>query len=117
MSYKIVSGIAVICLMSLADCSVMDPLNQSYHWRTLGVYDANIAAQADNKKDLQSGRPLPPSDGQTAVAAVERWREDRVKSLGRSGLAELYMNGEGQTGSGGGTAAAASGGGSGGGGQ
>ncbi|MFT8540377.1 MAG: hypothetical protein ABF726_00020 [Acetobacter sp.] len=109
MSYKIVSGLAVIFLMSLTDCSVMEPLDQSYHWRSLGIYDANTAAQADNKKDLQRGRPLPPSDGQTAVAAVERWREDRVKSLGRSGLAELNMNGEDQGASGGGAAASSSG--------
>lgn len=107
MSCKIVSGIAVIFLMSLTDCSVMEPLDQSYHWRSLGIYNANTAAQVDNKKDLQSGRPLPPSDGQTAVAAVERWREDRVKSLGPSGLAELNMSGGDQGSSGGGGVAGA----------
>ncbi|MCP1243106.1 hypothetical protein GOB86_03280 [Acetobacter lambici] len=114
MSYRIVSGIMFISLMGLTDCSVMEPLDQSYHWRNLGVYDANMAAQVENKRDLQSGRPLPPSDGQTAVTAVERWREDRVKSLGRSGLAELSMNGEDQGSSGGGPATSSS---SGGGGQ
>lgn len=102
MSGKIIFGLSLACLVCLTDCSVMEPLDQSYHWRSLGVYGANTAAQVENKKDLQSGRPLPPSDGQTAVAAVERWREDRVKSLGRSGLAELKMNGEDQ-----GTSAAA----------
>ncbi|QEO17611.1 hypothetical protein [Acetobacter vaccinii] len=101
--------LAGLMLPFAVGCSTMEPLDQSYHWRPLGVYDANIAAMAERKSDLVSGRPLGPSDGHQAAEAVQRWRDGKVRKLPNTGLAEVKSSGgddQGESGSGSGLAAA-----------
>jgi len=95
MSDRIFSLFSCIFLLALTNCSIMEPLDQSYHWRAHNVYKENIAAQVDNPSDLVKGRPLPASDAHTATSAVQRWHDDRVKKLGNTGLAEVSQTGDG----------------------
>lgn len=103
MSYHISFLFLCVSLVGLTNCSVMEPLDQSYHWRAGNVYKQNIAAQADNPADLVKGRTLPASDAQTAASAIQRWRDDNVKKLSNSGLAELTQTGSGDQSSDGGS--------------
>lgn len=109
MSYYKISSLLLLSLVGLTACSVMEPLDQSYHWRPHDIYKQNIMAQAENKKDLIKGRTLPASDTNTAAAAIQRWRDDNVKKLGTSGVAELNATGSGDDSSSGSSAAAAGG--------
>ena len=78
---------------ALSACSSMDPLTQPYTWRPLHVYDANIAAQVERKSDLYEGRHLGPSDGHHAADAVQRWRDDKVRKLPDTDVAQIQGNG------------------------
>jgi pilus assembly protein CpaD len=50
------------------------------HSSWYGCTDAtNLGLMVANPGDLVSGRPLGPADGQPAVMAVERYRNDRIK--------------------------------------
>lgn len=77
---------------ALSACSSMDPLTQPYTWRPLHVYDANIAAQVERKSDLYEGRHLGPSDGHRAAVAVQRWRDDKVRKLPDTNVAQVQSN-------------------------
>ena len=113
MSYYKISSLFFFLFVGLTGCSVMEPLDQSYHWRPHNVYKQNIMAQVENKKDLTKGRTLPASDTNTAAMAIQRWHDDNVKKLGTTGVAELSTTGSGDdsSSSAGGAAGAVAGGG------
>ena len=59
----------------------LDPLNLPYHWRPMGVNQLNIEAQVERKSDLISGRERYSEDGHHAAEAVQRWRDNNLRSF------------------------------------
>ena len=81
---------ATIALLSA--CTVTDPLYQSGRWEATNVNQANLIAQIANPDDLHHGRQVTGSDALVAAAAVARLRQDRVKKLPDSGLAQITLS-------------------------
>jgi type IV pilus biogenesis protein CpaD/CtpE len=70
----------------------------------------NLTLMVANPSDLVRGTGATTSDGQQATAAVERWRNDKVKKLPASDLAQVSASGTGGNDSGGGAGGGGSGG-------
>jgi type IV pilus biogenesis protein CpaD/CtpE len=83
-------------LVSLAACAETEPFQNPYRWAVTGSNAANLAAMAE-PDDLVHGRGLQGSDGQPAVAAIDRWRSGRLKSIDTTGT----TGGSGSSGAGG----------------
>lgn len=82
--------IAAIALLSA--CTATDPLYQTGRWEPTNVNQANLLAQVANPDDLRHGRQVSGSDALVAAAAVTRLRQDRVKKLPDSGLAQINLS-------------------------
>lgn len=65
--------------------------------RPNGANDANLRAMVAVPADLAVATPASPADGHLAAAAVNRLRNDHVKSLPDSGLAQIVVAGSGST--------------------
>lgn len=72
-------------------CTATDPLYATGRWNPTNVNAANLAAQVADPSDLQRGRHVTGSDALLAAAAVARLRQDRVKKLQDSGLAQISV--------------------------
>jgi type IV pilus biogenesis protein CpaD/CtpE len=68
-------------LIPLCGCDPLVAANDAHSWHPTGIYDANLAAMADNPADLVHGRGLRGSNGVAATAAIDRLRHDTVKPL------------------------------------
>ena len=79
-------------IVLLSGCSVTDPLYQSGRWEATNVNQANLIVQVANPDDLRHGRQVSGSDALVAAAAVTRLRQDRVKKLPDSGLAQITLS-------------------------
>nr|WP_321983196.1 hypothetical protein [uncultured Lichenicoccus sp.] len=75
-----------------AGCAATDPLYATGRWNPTNVNAANLAAQVAEASDLQHGRHVEGSDALAAAAAVARLRQDRVKKLPDSGLAQISLS-------------------------
>ena len=82
--------VVVFALLFVTGCSPehfgevtdkLDPLNLPYHWRPMGVNRLNLEAQVERKSDLISGRQRYSEDGHHAAEAVQRWRDDNLRSF------------------------------------
>lgn len=73
----------------LAGCSLVDPFNHAGSWRPGGANEHNLQAVLEDPRDLVMGRGASGADGQRAALAVERLRQDRVRSLPASGVARI----------------------------
>ena len=83
---------AAAALALLSACTATDPLYQSGHWQATNVNQANLVVQVENPDDLYHGRQSSGSDALIAAAAVGRLRQDRVKKLPDSGLAQITLS-------------------------
>jgi len=82
--------IAVIwLLLALAGCNVTDPYARAGAWRPNGANDVNLRAMVLLPSDLVLATPADRSDGGLAAAAAARLREDKVRPLPDSGLAQI----------------------------
>jgi hypothetical protein len=114
------AGLASVCaLLGTAACSgPYDPFNAGYDPLVRdGLFQpghtnyANLSLQVANPGDLVRGSGTTGADGQMAAAAIERYRNDKLKKLPAADLAQVSANNSGDNNSTGG------GGGGGGGGQ
>jgi type IV pilus biogenesis protein CpaD/CtpE len=92
-------GFIALSAASLAGCAFMDPFERPGMWRPNGANDVNLELQAARPADLLQGRGTTDSDGQTAAAAVDRLRHDRVKELPQTGVSGVGAGGGGGGGS------------------
>ena len=76
----------------LAACASTDPLYDTSRWNPTGTNAANLAAQIVDPADLQHGRHVVGADALQAAAAVARLRQDHVKHLSDSGLAQISVS-------------------------
>ena len=97
-------------LAALGGCAgMLDPYQREGTWSPAGTNDDNLRAMVVNPVDLQHGTGANDSVGVIAATAVNRLRNDNVKTLpsaGISGIASGAGSG-GQGGSGGGGGAGA----------
>jgi hypothetical protein len=90
-------------LVGLAGCGpAYEPLTRDGVWRAEHVNRANLTLMAASPADLVRGTGTQATDGQVQAAAVERYRNDKVKKLPDSGLTQLSVTGSGANNSGGG---------------
>jgi hypothetical protein len=68
----------------LSACSATEPDLRLGEWRPLNVNATNLAVMVADPNDLQHGKSAGPdeSDGQMAVAAIDRMRHSKLKDLG-----------------------------------
>ena len=81
-----------LALTLLSACAATDPLYQDGRWQATNVNQANLVVQVSNPDDLIHGRRVSGSDGVVAAAAVTRLRQDRLKKLPDSGLAQITLS-------------------------
>lgn len=91
----------LLSLALLGGCTeILDQQNRDGAWRPSGANDHNLLLMVAQPNEIRSGTGGSGTDGQTAAAAVERLRTDRVRPLPASSFTNL-----GNQGSGGGGAA------------
>jgi hypothetical protein len=78
-----------IALLALAACDVTDPYLRDGVWRPDGTNDANLRAMVASPSDLVRGVSSAGGDGQQAAAAIDRYRNDKMRLLPDSGIAKL----------------------------
>ena len=86
-------------LAGLSACESIDPYTAEGRWRPLGANESNLRAMVADPAHLDRGVPAARVDAQTATAAVDRLRRDRVKPLPASGVSLINVTG-GATGGG-----------------
>jgi type IV pilus biogenesis protein CpaD/CtpE len=113
------AGLAAIAgLASTAACSPQyDPFNPAYDplvreglFQPGHTNHQNLALQVANPGDLVRGSGATTSDGQQAAAAVQRWRDDKVKKLPAADLAQVAASSSGSNDSNGSSGGGGSGG-------
>ncbi len=88
-------------LFWLAACSpATDPLYRDGLWEPSHVNRANLTLMVANPADLARGTGTTGSDGQTAAAAVDRLRNDKVKKLPAADIAAIATGNSGDNNSG-----------------
>jgi type IV pilus biogenesis protein CpaD/CtpE len=116
---KYLRGAAVVAaLATLQACSPQyNPFNQAYDplyreglFKPGHTNHSNLALQVANPGDLVRGTGTTTSDGQQAAAAIQRWRDDKVKKLPASDLAQVSATSSGGNDSSGGSGGGGSGG-------
>jgi hypothetical protein len=68
----------------LSACAATEPDLRQGEWRPLNVNATNLAVMIADPKDLIHGKSAGPdeSDGQMAVAAIDRMRRNKLKDFG-----------------------------------
>ncbi len=84
-------------LVAVAGCNQIDPYTRPGNWRPNGANDSNLRAMVAVPADLAVATPASPADGHLAAAALNRLRNDQVKSLPDTGLAQIVVVGSGST--------------------
>jgi len=85
-----VSRLFLCCLLALllTGCDATDPYLRNGAWRPNGANAANLHAMVASPSDLVRG-VVGPGDGQQAAAALDRYRNDKVRALPDSGIAQI----------------------------
>jgi type IV pilus biogenesis protein CpaD/CtpE len=78
-----------IATLSLASCDATDPYHREGVWRPNGANDANLRAMVVAPSDLVSGVSDTSGNGQQAAAAIDRYRNDKMRLLPDSGIAKI----------------------------
>lgn len=79
----------LVLLLVLAGCDFTDPYRRAGIWRPVGANEANLRAMMVAPSDLAVAAPSARADGGMAAAAIRRLRQDRVRPLLDSGLAQI----------------------------
>ena len=79
---------ALICVaaLTLSGCDLTDPYSREGVWR---ANEANLRAMVVSPADLARGVSAPGGDGQQAAAALDRYRNDKVRPLPDSAVAKV----------------------------
>jgi hypothetical protein len=85
--------------LALAGCDAMDPYRREGTWRPNGANDANLRAMVVSPSDLVRGVSSTDGNGQQAAAALDRYRNDKVRLLPDTGLAKIVPIASGSQGS------------------
>lgn len=86
---------ATLAIMCLNGCAFTEPYVQSGTWRPTNAPDANIAAQAVRPSDLVAGVPYAPVSAVRVAAAVDRWKQDKVRDLPQGGISKITFGASG----------------------
>ena len=78
-----------IVMLTLAGCDATDPYLREGVWRPNGANEANLRAMVASPSDLVRGVASIEGDGQQAAAALDRYRNDKVRPLPDSGVAKI----------------------------
>jgi type IV pilus biogenesis protein CpaD/CtpE len=73
----------------------MDPLTRDDVWRPTHINEANLELQVAHPSDLTVGRGTLTADGDTAAKAVDRLRNDKVKTLPSASISSVGQSGGG----------------------
>ena len=68
-------------LGTASGCAMTDPYQRPGVWRPMGANEMNFELQVARAADLVQGRGADEIDSESAVAAIERMRIDKVKPL------------------------------------
>jgi type IV pilus biogenesis protein CpaD/CtpE len=80
---------AAAVLFALGGCDATDPYLRNGTWRPNGANEANLRAMVVSPSDLVRGVSADASNGQQAAAALDRARNDKVRSLPDSAVAKI----------------------------
>jgi hypothetical protein len=64
-----------------AELGFVEPELRDGQWRPTGANEANLREMVDRPQDLERGRGVSRTDARAAAAAVERYRDGRVRPL------------------------------------
>jgi hypothetical protein len=81
MAKHILLRLALLPLLAVGGCSMMDPYTRQGTWRPAGVNDANLGVMLADPMDLVRGHGQAGTDGQVAATAINRLRTGQVKPL------------------------------------
>ena len=74
-------ALPLVALGLLAGCAMIDPYQRPGIWRPMGSNEMNFELQVARAADLVKGRGTEEIDSESAVAAIERMRKDKMKPL------------------------------------
>ncbi len=80
--------LSLLALLVLAGCDVTDPYMREGTWRPNGANESNLRAMVAAPSDLVRGTPSE-GNGQQAAAALDRYRNDKVRPLPDSAVAKI----------------------------
>ncbi len=80
--------LGVFALSLLAGCDATDPYMRDGTWRPNDANEANLRVMVASPSDLVQGVPSQ-GDGQQAAAALDRYRNDKVRTLPDSAIAKI----------------------------
>jgi type IV pilus biogenesis protein CpaD/CtpE len=78
-----------IAALALAGCDAIDPYHRQGVWRPDDANDANLRAMVVSPSDLVRGVEGAGGDGQQAAAALDRYRNDKMRPLPDSAIAKV----------------------------
>lgn len=79
----------LLLMLAVTGCQKLDPYEREDAWRPNGANAANLRAMVAVPADLVAGRLAAPANGSLAVEALTRLRQDRVRPLPDSAVAQV----------------------------
>jgi hypothetical protein len=79
----------LLLLVVVTGCHQLDPYQREGVWRPNGANAADLRAMVAVPADLAAGRPAAPANGGLAAEALDRLRQDRVRPLPDSAVAQV----------------------------
>ena len=81
----------LLCIVAfgVVGCGVIDPYQRAGTWRPNNANEDNLRAMVAVPSDLVRGVSASEGTGQQAAAALDRLRNDKVRKLPDSGLAQV----------------------------
>jgi hypothetical protein len=79
----------LLLLLIVTGCDKLDPYHRPGVWRPNGANAANLRAMVAVPADLVAARPAAPASGGLAADALNRLRQDRVRPLPDSAVAQV----------------------------
>ena len=80
--------LSLLALLVLAGCDVTDPYMREGMWRPNDANESNLRAMVASPSDLVRGTPSE-GNGQQAAAALDRYRNDKLRPLPDSAVAKI----------------------------
>lgn len=80
--------LSLLAVFVLAACDATDPYLRDGMWRPNGANESNLRAMVASPSDLVRGTPSE-GNGQQAAAALDRYRNDKVRQLPDSAVAKI----------------------------
>ncbi|NHN89698.1 hypothetical protein [Acetobacter conturbans] len=89
MRIKFKNNVFILIGFALSGCAQIDPLYEASRWNSPSSNRRNLFLQVERPTDLTFGRYENDYDGSSAIDAVKRFRDGKVKNIEKTRITDV----------------------------